>query len=73
MELQDFANKIWKGEMRKALIRNATMLAKSVQKHVFFVTGGPMAKVLISYMWNSNHADIFIDFGSSMKFSKEYK
>jgi len=66
MELPDFVNKIWKGEMRETLLRNATELAKSVQKHVFFISGGPMAKVLISYMWNSNKQNIYIDFGSSM-------
>ena len=66
LELPDFVNKVWKGEMRENLLRNATMLAKSVMKHYFFVSGGPMAKVLISYMWNSNKANIYLDFGSSM-------
>lgn len=66
MELPDFVNKIWQGKMREDLLVNATVLAQSVQKHVFFVSGGPMAKVLISYMWASNKANIYIDFGSSM-------
>ena len=66
MELPDFVNKIWQGKMREDLLVNATVLAQSVQKHVFFVSGGPMAKVLISYMWTSNKANIYIDFGSSM-------
>jgi len=66
MQLPDYVNSIWAGDIRMQLIRNASSLALSVHRHVFFVSGGPMAKVLISYMWNSNKNNIYIDFGSAM-------
>ena len=66
MELPDYVNSVWGGEVRLELIRNATSLAKSVHRYVFFVSGGPMAKVLISHMWAANKNNIYIDFGSAM-------
>lgn len=66
MELPDEVNTVWKGEHRGWLIGNATKLARSVSRHYFFVSGGPMAKVLISYMWKANRNNAYLDFGSSM-------
>ena len=64
--LPDYVNKVWHGELRVSLLSNATGLATSVQRHIFLVAGGPMAKVLISHMWTANKNNIYIDFGSAM-------
>lgn len=66
MELPDSVNTVWGGSTRDKLIRNASTLAQSVHRHVFLVSGGPMAKVLISYMWKTNKNNMYIDFGSAM-------
>lgn len=66
MELPDYVNKVWHGDLRESLLVNATTLATAVQRHTFLVSGGPMAKVLIAHMWNANKNNIYIDFGSAM-------
>lgn len=66
MELPNDAAYAFTGEVRAALIRNATALAMGTTGFTFIVSGGPMAKVLISHMWNANPANQYVDFGSSV-------
>lgn len=65
MELPDDAPHYWRGDSRRQLIGNATALARSRTGSLFVVSGGPMAKPLIAYMWNANPGNQYVDFGSS--------
>jgi len=66
LSLPDDAAHFYKGESRLALIANVTALARSVTKHLFIVSGGPMAKPMIAHMWQANPTNQYVDFGSSL-------
>lgn len=55
----------WKGEYRRQRIHEAVRLAEHHTKKVFLVSAGPIAKVLISAMWNATQNNQYIDVGSS--------
>ncbi len=66
LKLPDNAPYTYTGQHRLELIRNATLLARSHTGSLFLVSGGPMAKPLISHMWTANPLNQYVDFGSSM-------
>lgn len=65
MELPDDAPHAWRGARRDAMIAEAERLARSVERRLFVVSGGPLAKSLIACMWRANPRNQYVDFGSS--------
>jgi hypothetical protein len=55
----------WKGDHRRRCLEEAVRLAEYHTKKVFLVSAGPIAKVLISAMWNATQQNQYIDVGSS--------
>ena len=51
---------------RVDIIARARALAAKYDGHLFVVSGGPLAKILISEMWDANCKNRYIDFGSSV-------
>ena len=48
------------------LIAQARFLASKYNGHLFVVSGGPLAKILISEMWAANCRNRYVDFGSTV-------
>jgi hypothetical protein len=66
LKLLDDVPHTYKGQNRLNVIQNATDLAKAHNGKLFLVSGGPLAKVLVSIMWGANPQNQYVDFGSSM-------
>jgi hypothetical protein len=57
---------MWETSMRDTIIAEALELASNFTNAVFFVSGGPIAKVLIHRMWSAYPVNQYIDFGSAL-------
>ena len=53
-------------EYSAGVIARARALASKYDGHLFVVSGGPLAKILIAQMWDANCRNRYIDFGSSV-------
>ncbi len=51
---------------RAGVIARARALAAKYDGHLFIVSGGPLAKILIAQMWDANCRNRYVDFGSSV-------
>ena len=49
-----------------SIIARARALASQYDGHLFVVSGGPLAKILIAEMWDANCRNRYVDFGSSV-------
>ena len=65
LALKDNLVTSWDGERAK-IKAEAEALAKRYSGHLFMVSGGPVGKVIISWMWAANPSNKYVDFGSTL-------
>lgn len=49
-----------------SLIARESVLASRYDGHLFVISGGPLAKILIAEMWDANCRNRYVDFGSTV-------
>jgi hypothetical protein len=55
-----------KPQVRSAVKADAEALARAHSGSLFMVSGGPVGKVIIAWMWAANPSNKYVDFGSTL-------
>jgi predicted TIM-barrel enzyme len=60
-------------EHRELIIEQSRSIAKAHQHTLFLISGGPIAKIMISEMWDASKCNQYVDMGSSLDFYTKEK
>eukprot|EP01080_Neovahlkampfia_damariscottae_P006025 gene6025-10027_t len=58
---------------KEIIISQAISIARAHQNSIFLISGGPVAKILISEMWKASKCNQYVDFGSGLDFYTKRK